>query len=98
MGGWHHWLSGHEFEQALGESGGQRSLTHCSPWGCKEWDMTEQLNECQWNMNTGEGYPCQPVPMKGVCTLFFSFPLFSVLKCRQVWGIWTKWVKPVALV
>ena len=25
-------------------SGGQRSLAHCSPWGCKELDMTEQLN------------------------------------------------------
>ena len=26
MVGWHHWLSGHEFEQTLGDSGGQRSL------------------------------------------------------------------------
>ena len=27
-----------------GESHGQRSLASCSPWGCKESDMTEQLN------------------------------------------------------
>ena len=27
-------------------SGGQGSLAHCSPWGCKESDMTEWLN-CQ---------------------------------------------------
>ena len=24
--------------------GGQRSLAYCSPWGCKELDMTERLN------------------------------------------------------
>ena len=44
MVGWHHWLDGHEFEQALGVSDGQGGLECCSPWGCKELDMTEQLN------------------------------------------------------
>ena len=34
----------HEFEQAPGDGKGQGSLVYCSPWGCKEWDMTEQLN------------------------------------------------------
>ena len=33
MLGWHHQLSGHEFEQALGDSEGQASLVRCSPWG-----------------------------------------------------------------
>ena len=33
-------LSGHEFEKALGDSGGQRSLACCSPWGHKELDTT----------------------------------------------------------
>ena len=42
--GWHHWLNGHEFEQALGNGEGQGSLACCSPWGLKELDMTEQLN------------------------------------------------------
>ena len=37
-------LDGHEFEQALGVSDGQGSLACCSPWGCKELNMTEQLN------------------------------------------------------
>ena len=41
---WHHRLDGQEFEQALGIGDGQGSLTCCSPWGCKESDMTEQLN------------------------------------------------------
>ena len=44
MVGWHHQLDGHEFEQALGVGDGQGSLVCCSPWGCKELDMTEQLN------------------------------------------------------
>ena len=41
---WHHQLNGHEFEQTPRDSEGQGSLACCSPWGCKESDMTEQLN------------------------------------------------------
>ena len=37
----HHRLSGLEFEQTLGYSAGQRSLAWCSPWGCKEFNMTD---------------------------------------------------------
>ena len=33
MVGWHHWLDGHEFEQALGVSDGQGSLACCGSWG-----------------------------------------------------------------
>ena len=44
MAGWHHRLDGHECEQALGDSEGQGSLACCSPWGCKDWDTTEGLN------------------------------------------------------
>ena len=39
--GWHHWLDGHEFEQAPGVGDGQGSLVGCSPWGCKESHMIE---------------------------------------------------------
>ena len=38
---WHHWLYGHEFEQALGVGDGQGGLACCSPWGCKGLDTTE---------------------------------------------------------
>ena len=41
---WHHQLNGHEFEQVLGDGEEQGSLACCSPWGCKESDMTERLN------------------------------------------------------
>ena len=44
MVGWHHRLSGHEFEHALGDSEGQGSLVCCNSWGHKESDMTEWLN------------------------------------------------------
>ena len=41
MVGWHHWLYGHEFEQAPGDGDGQRSLACCSPWGREESNTTE---------------------------------------------------------
>ena len=42
MVGWHHGLDGRESEQTLEDSEGQGSLACCSPWGCKESDVTEQ--------------------------------------------------------
>ena len=44
MVGWHHQLNGPEFEQTQGDGEGQGGLACCSPWGCKESNMTEQLN------------------------------------------------------
>ena len=44
MVGCHCWLNGHEFEQSLGDSEGQGSLMCCSPWGRRESDPTEWLN------------------------------------------------------
>ena len=44
MVGWHHWLNGHEFEQAPWVSDGQGGLVCSSPWGCKKSDLTEQPN------------------------------------------------------
>ena len=35
---------GHEFEQVPGDGEGQGSLACCIPWGRKESDTTEQLN------------------------------------------------------
>ena len=44
MIGWHHWLNGHEFEQAPGDGEGLGSLACCSRWSCKESDMTQPIN------------------------------------------------------
>ena len=44
MVGWHHRFNTHELGQTPGDGEGQGSLACCSPWGCKESDMTWQLN------------------------------------------------------
>ena len=41
MVGWPHRLNGYESEQTPGVGDG---LACCGPWGCKESDTTEQLN------------------------------------------------------
>ena len=56
MVGSHHRVNGHEFEQGPGDGEGQGSLAFslvcCSPWGHKESDTTEQLNN--------HHHPCPP--------------------------------------
>ena len=47
MVGWHHWLNGHAYEQALEAGDGQGSLACCSPWSHKESDMTDWVIEQQ---------------------------------------------------
>ena len=42
--GWHHQFNGQELGQTPGDGEGQEGLVCCSPWGCKELDMTLQLN------------------------------------------------------
>ena len=44
MSRWHHQFTGHESEQTLGDNEGQGGLACCSPWGHKDLDATEQLN------------------------------------------------------
>ena len=48
--GWHHWLNGHEFEQAQ-EFVMDREAWHAiyNPWGRKESDTTERLNWAELN-------------------------------------------------
>ena len=44
MVGWHNRANGHELGQSPGDGEGQGSLACCSPWGCKESDVTKLLN------------------------------------------------------
>ena len=52
------WLDGitdsmdNEFAQTLGDGEGQGRLACCSPWGCKESDTSERLNN---STNKSEG-------------------------------------------
>ena len=41
---WHHWLNGHEFEPAPGDSEGQGSLASCSPWVSKSQTRLKRLS------------------------------------------------------
>ena len=46
---WQHRINGHKFEQAPGDGEGQRGLVCCSPWGHKESDTAERLNNHSLN-------------------------------------------------
>ena len=80
MIGWHHRLSGHEFEQTPGVGDGQGSLACCSR---KELDMTEQLN---WT----ELMKAFETPKEqGVCAFWWLFThlyLFPAL-CSKYLGV-----------
>ena len=43
--GWHHWINGHEFEQAPGVGDGQGYLARCSPWVAKSWTQLSDWAE-----------------------------------------------------
>ena len=74
--GWHHWLDGHEFEQALGV--GQGSLACCSPWGSKESDMTEPLNWTVWVLSSMQFYH--------MCKFVYPLPQLSYRRfhCNRI--------------
>ena len=72
---WHHWLSGHEFEQSLGDGEGQEMLAWCCPWGCKELDITEQLITMDTCIHMAESLYCSP---KMITTLLFGHQFSSV--------------------
>ena len=44
MDKWHHRGNGHQLGQTSGDDEGQGGLLFCSPWSCKESDMTGRLN------------------------------------------------------
>ena len=44
MVGWHHWFTGYELGQTLGDCEGHNSLVCCNPWGQEELDKTWWLN------------------------------------------------------
>ena len=57
MVGWHHWLNGREFEQALEDGKGQGNLARHSPW--KELGTTEWLNNNLRGTHNGKILGCR---------------------------------------
>ena len=89
---WHHWLNGYEFEQTPGDSEGQGSLVYYSPWGCKESDTNEQLNNSThthtyiWSLNNLGATPLLPHSQKSTCnfTTGSPYPSFHIKRFNQL--------------
>ena len=81
MVGWHHWISGHKFEQTPGNSEGQGSLACCSPWGCrvrKDW-VTEQQPPIP--LLPTHGPPC----VSGSLCLFYAPQISGITVFVLLW-------------
>ena len=72
MIGWHHQLTGHEFEQTPGDSEGQGSLVCHSPWSCKESDRHDLATE-QQRQSEASNCACHEVMGNITNCLFFFF-------------------------
>ena len=106
MVGWYHWLNGQEFEQALGDGEGQGSLACCSPWGRKDLDTSEQLNNKEWKMKSpaqGPGLVSSWEKLEARCpaSRIMQSPGIRELLFASYWPIpqcpprmWAAWAKP----
>jgi len=72
---WHHWLDGHEFEQALGVGDGQ---VCCSPCGHKESDTTKRLNWTEYTV----------LVFQNKRLLIFCFVLSVIIHINNLWSMW----------
>ena len=73
--GWHHRLSGHEFEQAPGVGDGQRSLACCSPWACTESDQPSYWTD-NWLMFQ--------VHCKVIQLYMYTYIIFQIIFCYRL--------------
>ena len=86
MAGWHHWLNRRESEWTPEDGDEQGSLVCCDSWGCKELDMTEQLNWTELNsaykLNKQEDH-IQPwrTPFPNWSQSVFPCPVLTVAFC-----------------
>ena len=70
MVGWHHRLNEHEFEQIPGDIEGQGTLVCYSPWGCKDLDMTEWLDNNKSRIKVSLEYTYLLSYLLFVCSCF----------------------------
>ena len=79
-------LNAHQYEQTPGESEGQGGLANCSPWGHRESDTTQGLNNNNrgWmNFPSVYGYRENLGPIKSVDPSCILNPKLTKCNCRQ---------------
>ena len=87
MVGLHHRLKGHGFGWTLGIGDGQGGLACCGSWGCKESDMTEQLNWLSYIVFSGLRW------LQFLLELFYYQSIWWVFLFG--WYIWLRyWAHP----
>ena len=87
MFGWHHWLDGHECEQALGVGDGQGSLA-CSVHGVtKHWTWLSEWTELKRNQVSNYQHSLDHRKGKGILKITSSL---TTLKPLTMWII-TNW-------
>ena len=96
MVGWHHQLEGRESEQTRGDGEGQGSLLSCSPWGCKELDTTQWLNnnnniETESRMALARARGSGDGELRLVDTEFQFGKMQKVLEMERGDGFTTQW-------
>ena len=77
--GWHHWLSGHELQQTLGDDEGKGSMVCWGPWGCKESDTTEWLNNNKSMENCRSPYSLGAALMSKLKCSYWDSSAFSLI-------------------
>ena len=76
---WHHWLNGHEFEQAPGTGDGQGGLACCGSWGRIESDTTERLNWTEYGPdNSSKSHSAKSSELN----TFYKYSLDILLEAR----------------
>ena len=92
---WHHWLNGHEFEQAPAAGNGQGSLACCGSRGRRESDTAERRTTRVTRVQLVRNFATRPTTWlnydtKGKYTnvlWIHSFPIFknTVFYCDLIW-------------
>ena len=101
MVGWHHWLNGHEFEQTLEDSEGQRSLACCSPRGRKRvgHNLATEAPPPENGVSSVQPLLSPLVDQRAHCFLRAALTLSLKRRCHfllEMWGS-TGWMIPVCL-
>ena len=90
MVGWHHRLNGHEFEWAPGVGDGQGSLVCCSPWGRKELDRTEWMNDNKLESGQQRRICTKSDDSKSAMSFYFHCSYATYLRAKYFRGWFTK--------